>query len=251
MKHIERYAVQYKSKSQWLVIELVKLIIMSLVIGLLFFDSVAGGIPVFPLLYPVFVADKEKYIAKKEKCTLEEFELLTQEVSVWLKAGYSLENSLLQAFSNLEKRGAVLHIKKPLIRVVNGIKCSNDINFLLGKFAEEITLPQVAVFSQLIETAKIHGGNMVDIIKSINKSMEENRRLNLEIESVLSAKRLEGMIMVLMPFFMILYIRFTNKGYMEVMYQSMAGRLFMLVGLIMTAIAYMVTEKIVSGTRIR
>ena len=66
-----------------------------------------------------------------------------------------------------------------------------------------------------------------------------------EIETVISAKKLEGKIMLLMPFLIVLYMKLTNKGYMNVIYESTLGNAVMIVSLIIVLAAGMVIDKTV------
>ncbi len=59
-----------------------------------------------------------------------------------------------------------------------------------------------------------------------------------------SAKKLEKNIMSLVPLGMIIYMRISNPGFMDILYCSIAGRILMTVCLILYGIALWIAEKI-------
>ena len=56
--------------------------------------------------------------------------------------------------------------------------------------------------------------------------MQESELVELEIQTVLAAKKLEGRIMLFVPFGIVLFLRMTNASYMQVLYTTATGRLW-------------------------
>ena len=100
-------------------------------------------------------------------------------------------------------------------------------------------------FAKLISTTKIYGGNMVAVIRQTVTNLSEKYMVEEEIETVISAKKLEGKIMLLMPFLIVLYMKLTNKEYMNVIYESTLGNVLMTTGLIIVLAAGLAIDKIV------
>lgn len=53
--------------------------------------------------------------------------------------------------------------------------------------------------------------------------MQESELVELEIQTVLAAKKLEGRIMLFVPFGIVLFLRMTNASYMQVLYTTATG----------------------------
>ena len=52
----------------------------------------------------------------------------------------------------------------------------------------------------MIEAAKRYGGNIPYLIRQMVRQMQESELVELEIQTVLAAKKLEGRIMLFVPF---------------------------------------------------
>ena len=78
------------------------------------------------------------------------------------------------------------------------------------------------------------------MMKKMVQNMEERIEVEDEIDTMLTAKRLEQNIMSAMPFVIILYLRVCNPGYMDVLYGNIPGASLMTVclGLIVTTILW-------------
>ena len=64
------------------------------------------------------------------------------------------------------------------------------------------------------------------------------------LDIMASQKVFEGRIVGLMPFVMILFLRFTSPSYMRVMYETFLGRILMSVSLAIIVTAFVITERI-------
>ena len=67
----------------------------------------------------------------------------------------------------------------------------------------------------------------------------------MEIDTVIAAKRMEGTIMIAVPFGIMLMLRLINPSYIEVIYQTIAGRIWMTVCLVVIFLCKLWIEKIV------
>ena len=72
----------------------------------------------------------------------------------------------------------------------------------------------------------------------------EKIEIQREIQTMIQGKKLEKNIMSLVPLGMIIYMRISNPGFMDILYCSIAGRILMTVCLILYGIALWIAEKI-------
>ena len=59
----------------------------------------------------------------------------------------------------------------------------------------------------------------------------------MEMEQTVAGKEMEKNIMFAMPYFMLLYLRVTNPGYMDVLFSNVLGQGIMMVCLVLLWIA--------------
>ena len=82
-------------------------------------------------------------------------------------------------------------------------------------------------------------------MEQMARVLGEKIRVQREIEVCISGKRMEQMIMSLVPGGMILYIQLTSQGFMDVLYHNVFGGLVMTGCLILYLFSFWMGRKIV------
>lgn len=235
----------YRPDKRWIIFELLKLGIYTAVIGMLFFDTLRW-IPATALFgIMLWRMDSARYVTVRKKKLREEFKDMIILLSGNLNAGYSLENSFVRTVDGMRKQyGIDSMIEQELQGILHGIRCNCKIEDLLMDFGKRSEIDEVLDCANLIAATKKHGGDMIRVIRRMSAIMSEQRMAETEIETTVAAKKLEGKVMLVMPFAIVLYMRLTNAGYMEVLYRTGAGRLVMAVGLMLVCFACWLIDKI-------
>ncbi len=101
-------------------------------------------------------------------------------------------------------------------------------------------------FADIFQIAKRGGGDMRAIIMNTAQIIGDKQEVRLEIETVMSEKKLEQMIMRYIPFFIMFYISVTSAGYFESLYHNIMGQLIMTVALVVYGIACHLSDKILN-----
>ena len=145
-----------------------------------------------------------------------------------LKCGYSLENSLLEAGKEMRimyrEQDRILKEWNYMIRQM---KMNIGVERILEEFSERIDQEDVRNFVTVTATVKKSGGNMARVIRQTISQIQEKEELNQEIETVISAKKMEFLVMAVIPFGMIAYMMLSFPEFMEVLYQGVPGRAVM------------------------
>lgn len=237
--------MNYQLTKQWVLLELLKLTAMSITVGIIFFNKVLFG---FLMIIPnVFLwkSDVDKYVKQRKKEFATEYIDSIKTISSAMTAGYSLENAFVYTYRELCKNeSSSIEMKIEYEKIVNGLECNASIEDLLDDFSKRADIPQVKEFTDLIRIAKRHGGNIVELIRSTSNEMHVSASVEREIDTMISSKKLEGLIMLVMPFFIVIYLRITNPNYVNLMYQNLAGRVVMIIALLVTVVAYVLEAKI-------
>ncbi len=129
--------------------------------------------------------------------------------------------------------------------LMNGIACHKRIEQLLMALADRSGVDEIRELAAMIEAAKRYGGNIPYLIRQMVRQMQESELVELEIQTVLAAKKLEGRIMLFVPFGIVLFLRMTNASYMQVLYTTATGRLWMGVSLAGIGLCTWWIEKII------
>lgn len=200
---------------------------ISVVVSVLFYDSWIGMLVAIPLIPVMIKRDKKRTKLWNQKRMKEEFRKVMVFVSGNLNAGYSLENAFLQVNKTEGKNFSVM--KPELQRIENGLMNGARVEDLLHAFAGRCDLQDIEDFAQLIETAKCYGGNISKLIRQMTDNFTNIEAAELEIETVIAAKRFEAHIMLVVPFAIVLLLRLINPSYIQVIYESALGHIWMTV----------------------
>ena len=115
----------------------------------------------------------------------------------------------------------------------------------LKEFASRIGDEDVQTFVTVFNMAKRSGGDTLEIIRNVVRQMGEKIDVEREIETMMSAKKLEFKIMTAIPFGMIAYLKISFPEFTDVLYGNVVGGVIMSVCLIIYLIAFETGKKMV------
>ena len=164
-----------------------------------------------------------------------------------LKAGFSIENSFLEARRDMDLLyGKNSDISFYLSRISKGLKNSVPLEKLIFGMGKETGNSDIQDFALVFAVAKRSGGNMTEIIDRTIGVISGKLEVEKEIDVLISAKRLEAKIMNMVPFFIIFYISITSPGFFDALYHNFFGIILMTVCMVIYCISYVLSEKIVN-----
>lgn len=212
-------------------------------VSALFYRSWWGMLSVFVLL-PFFYRYGERLGVRRQQAQLKsEFREVMVMVSGGLNAGYSLENAFLAVRKTADREYPLMD--QELSVLAGGLSCRKRIETLLLDFGRRSGIPEILEFAGLIETAKVYGGNIPQLIRQLTANFADTEMIEAEIETMVAAKKLEGRIMLAVPFGILLYFQLLNPSYIQVLYTTLAGRLCMTVCIGIVSVCAGWIEKIV------
>lgn len=195
------------------------------------------------LLIPIggtflYVWDKEKLIRKEKEFTRQFLDAL-QSVSAALNVGYSLENAMVEAVKELQ----IMYCEKDRIikewnYMLRQMKMNVGMEEILEGFARRVNQEDVRNFVTVIATVKKSGGNLAHVIRQTMMQIQQKAEMRKEIETVIAAKKMEFLIMAVVPFGMIAYMMLSFPDFMKVLYQGTVGRGVMTVCLVVYLAAF-------------
>lgn len=241
---IKNYNEYQYSQKEW-IRYFIEGLVISTIVGLLFYSNIIGVILLSPFGF-YYVKMKRKEIIEKRKWQLNlEFRDSLLSISSALNAGYSIENAFEQTVEDLK----VMYPKEALIirefeSMVNQIKMNITIEKVLLDFAERSTIEDIANFSAVFTTAKRTGGDLIKIIRNTSNTIGDKIEIKREILTMITAKKFESKVMAMIPFCIILYLRFFSPGFLNPLYNNIIGFLIMSVLLVIYLFAYRIADKI-------
>ncbi len=222
-----------------------KLLLKSMVICYLFYDTYKAWIIMLPLGILEYKSLKKVKIMKQKRELTMQFKSLIESVATTLSAGYSLERAFEEAKKDLLLiYTAKEHIFTELDFITSGLKMNIPIERLLKNFGQRSCVDDIEDFANVVNVAKRSGGNLVHIIQKTVNRIVDKLMVEEEIETMIAAKRYEERVMMIMPYGIILYLRWSNEGFFDVLYGNILGAFVMTAFLVVIYIADFWAKKI-------
>lgn len=214
--------------------------------GYFFYGSVKWAIWLSPLVFVLLKRKKQELCRARKQELLNQFKEMLESLNKSLQAGYSLENALMETHKDMLYlyKGESLIVKE-LAYIRAAIRNGRLPEVLLEDLGERSQTEDIMDFANILTVGRKSGGNMNEIIRAGISIIGEKIETKQEIQTLLSAKKLEAKIMSVIPFLIILYIGTTSKGYFDSLYQTWGGHIFMTVCLIVYLVAVGISERIV------
>lgn len=217
------------------------------VLGYFFYRSIVAVFVIGIILgFPYYLYSRRLINRRiKWKQTLE-FKEMLRILSSEIQAGNSVEN----AFYNTNREMKNLSEKSTLAYyceyITNGIKNNEPVEKLLYEMSDDLQIEEVKDFVEVFAIAKRSGGNLREIIKDATNSIDSKIELKREYKILISSKQFEHRIMCMVPFGIIGYIGLTSKGYFDLFYKDISGRIIMTAIMIVYLGALLWGEKIIN-----
>lgn len=216
-------------------------------VGWLFYESIWVSV-VFPLFLFLYVRQKraEKIQRQKQNLNLQ-FKDMLDSLAVILQAGYSMENAVTGCRKELERLyGEQTDLVRELKYMESQMKLSVPVEKLFADLGARSQVEDIENFSVVFQAAKRSGGDMKKILQRTAQMLGDKIEVKKEIEASLAAKKSEQTLMSLMPFGIILYMRMTSPGFLDVLYGNLFGAAVMSLCLAAYGFAYWLGRRIVN-----
>lgn len=237
----------YKFSKEELFINLTIIIVTLIVAGRLFYGTFWAAIVMSPLIIPILKQRKDSLRLKRVQQLNIEFKDMLGSLADSMSIGYSVENALRECYKEmLSVYGVNSDICKELRIIMSRIKLNITVESAIEDFATRSTLEDAKMFAQVFTIAKRTGGNMVYVVKNVANNIRQKRIVKDELNVIVSSKKFEQRIMTLIPALIVIYIGTTSSGFLDVMYQTWAGRIIMTICIVLYAISYLWSVKIMS-----
>lgn len=190
--------------------------------------------------------EKEKRSEQKKEEALQFREAILS-VSASLGAGYSVENAFVEACSDLKNLyGENSFIVSEFRNLAGRLQANETLEVILSDMADRSSSPDIRDFADVFVTAKRTGGDLVSIIRRSAFHIGDKIEVMRDIETLMSAKKMEQRVMNAVPFLIILYVSLNSPGFLDALYHNPVGIAVMTGCLGAYAGALLLADRIVS-----
>lgn len=221
-------------------------ILLCVVVNHLFYQSTVMFLFMIPIPFVWVRWCRRKKLEGRKKELGYQFKNALNSLSVSLRAGYSIENSLIEAEKDMRKmNGDGSEIVQELSYINRQIKVSVPAEELLTDFGNRSDVEDIKNFASVFAIARRMGGDLAEIVQNAAVQISEKIEVERTIEASIAAKKFEQTVMSLMPCGIIFYMQMTSPGFFEQIYGTVAGVLFMTVCLVLYGFAFWIGRRIV------
>ena len=212
----------------------------------LFYQNLAFMVLAVPFCIYYMKAEKIRLRDERRRRINEQFRDALVSLNVAVQAGYSIENAIRECHADLRKMyppGA--DILEELAYMENQLYVSVPVEDLFLDLGRRTGAEDIESFSAVFVTAKRTGGDMSEIIQKVTRMISDKIDVKKEIYATLAGKKYEQTIMSLMPVGIILYMRLTSPGYLDVLYGNAMGAAVMSVCLALYGFSFWLGRKLI------
>ena len=206
------YSTYFLSKKEMMVC-IGKGILAGMLAAWILYQSVYGMVTAFIFIPLCIQREKRKRQEQKKETLLLQFRDAMQSVAAALQAGYSMT----------ELYGQDGIFVGELHQINQAVGMNQPIEKLLYEFALRSDCEDIQNFSDVFLFAKRSGGDFHKIIATTIEHISDKIEVEREVQTVISAKKMEQKIMNVIPVFIILYLNLTSGEFLAPLYGNIFG----------------------------
>ncbi|MGN0322265.1 MAG: type II secretion system F family protein [Oliverpabstia sp.] len=189
---------------------------------------------------------KKEKIDKRKKRIAYHFQDVLHGLQTAVRAGYAMERAVTECRKELEQiYGTEDELVKELVYMERQMKVGVGVDQLFLDLGLRTGVEDILNFGEIFMISRKSGGNLGDIMEKMARIIGEKIRVSREIDVAISGKKMEQLIMSLVPGGMILYMQASSRGFMDVLYHNPAGVFVMTICLCVYGCSFYMGRKIV------
>ena len=143
-----------------------------------------------------------------------------------------MANSLRAGFSFLQSIEVVQREMPPPVsrefgRTFRELSLGTSVEEALSRFARRVKSEDLSLVVTAVLIQRQTGGNLAEVLEKISRTIQERVRIQGEIRTLTAQGRISGIIVGLLPVFLLIVITAINPGYTGVLFTSSTGRLIL------------------------
>jgi tight adherence protein B len=162
-------------------------------------------------------------------------------MSSCLKAGLTFQQALVSIATEMPDP-----ISEEFSRVVKELKLGSTIETSLTRLSDKINSQNFMMIVSAILIQRQTGGNLSEILTNISGTIKERFKLKNEIKVLTATARTSGIVVGLMPVFIIIFFLLFNPSYVTMFFDSNLGISMVIAAIVMELIGFLIIRKIVN-----
>lgn len=157
-----------------------------------------------------------------------------------VRSGLSITQSMERVVENMPNP-----VSQEFALVLSQIRIGRSVEEALIDLGERIPRPDVQMFVTSINILKETGGNLAETFTTIAFTIRERQKVEKKIEALTDQGVVQGMIITLVPFILIFMFLFIDPSYIQPMFTTTLGIVFLIMMLLLQLIGGIAIRRIV------
>ena len=157
-----------------------------------------------------------------------------------IKAGFSFQQSLESIAKEMQPPISI-EFEKTLREMHYGISLEEALRHMEDRVKNkdfELLVTAVLISAQV-------GANLSDIMEIISETIQDRLKIKAEVRVLTTSGRFSGIIIGLLPVFMILILMVLNPSYFTSFVETMIGKVMLAVSVVLEVMGFLIIKKIV------
>lgn len=130
--------------------------------------------------------------------------------------------------------------------VLGEVRLGNPVDKALIKLTERMPSKDLHMAVLAMNVTREYGGNLGEILMRVVAVMRERRKIQGKIEAITAQGKLSGWIVTLVPFFLLLVLRFMEPEMFGLMFTTILGNIMLSIAILMVSLGNFFIQKIVT-----
>ena len=235
------YKTDKREKTALLVVS----IIATAFIGELFYGSMIAVV-LTPFTYRILSGYYVRYaISKRSESLRRGFRDLLASLSASFAAGRHMGDALSESEKELlsiyDPDDEIMVELRGMVTRISGGETDIDV---LSDFDRRASLEEVSLFVQVFRASRETGGDIVGSMLKASDMLSDKLKIEEEIKKMTSQKRVEGVVISLMPVMILLFLRIVAPDYVSMLYGNLLGIVIMTASIALIVYAFILIQKI-------
>lgn len=162
-----------------------------------------------------------------------------------------MSNCIKAGFSFQQAMESIAHDMQPPISTVFG-KVIREMNFGISKsdalrhMTESMKNDDLSLLVSAVMTSDQVGGNLSEVLDIISTTIKDRIRIKQEIRVLTAQGRMSGMVIGLLPVFILLLLMLINPGYFSSFFTHYLGKIMIAASVFLESVGFLLINKIVN-----
>ena len=161
-------------------------------------------------------------------------------ISNSLRSGFTFRHALARVAQDLPDP-----ISEEFKRVIREVNYGAKLDDSLSDLADRMNSEELKMINSAVSIQQKAGGNLAHVIEMVSITITDRINIKKTISTLTAQGRMSGMIIGLLPVFMLLVLMLVSPSYISIFFETKVGMIMLIVSGILELIGFMFIKKIV------